>query len=207
MNILLGILTIISIAVADDKSKGEHNYIPQTGDIIGHTSLSGQSDMIKYATLSRFTHVGVVVVKNGKTYVAEASGTTRYVPIETFIDRGKNDEYRIIRKNADLTNGQKHRIKREIDSHIGKRYDLAFRWSDSKMYCSELVWKAYDAAGIKLSDPKTFNDFPGVHIPKIRKVMEKRWGGNVNLEEKVVSPKEVMHANDFSIVEGAGFYF
>jgi hypothetical protein len=38
---------------------------------------------------------------------------------------------------------------------LGKHYDAAFRWTDDRLYCSELAWKLYDRAiGVRVAEPK-----------------------------------------------------
>ncbi|VTR45020.1 Orthopoxvirus protein of uncharacterised function (DUF830) [Serratia fonticola] len=44
----------------------------QDGDIIFHTSRSAQSLAIQQATGSRYSHMGIIVLRDGKPYVFEA---------------------------------------------------------------------------------------------------------------------------------------
>jgi hypothetical protein len=197
-----GLLLGLNLSFVPPRAEGL--YIPQTGDIVGHTSQSGQSDMIRYGTFSRFTHVGVVVVRKGRPYVAEAVATARYTPLDEWLARGDGGNYRIVRYRSGLSDIQKKQLELGLASHMGKPYDSAFQWSDSKMYCSELVWKAYHRAGIEISAPKTFKSFPGVHIPPIKRAMEKRWSGHLDLDETVVAPVDVMKGRDFIVVDRKG---
>lgn len=56
------------------------SYEPQTGDVIFHTSRSSQSLAIQQATDSPYSHMGMVVIRNGKPYVFEASRQVVYTP-------------------------------------------------------------------------------------------------------------------------------
>jgi hypothetical protein len=49
------------------------------GDIIFQTSLSSQSVAIQRATHSKYSHMGLIVVREGTPYVLEASATVRYI--------------------------------------------------------------------------------------------------------------------------------
>lgn len=43
--------------------------------------------------------------------------------------------------NARLDPDAIRRLRTEGERYLGKPYDLLFRWSDNRIYCSELVWK------------------------------------------------------------------
>ena len=48
------------------------DYEPRNGDIIVHTSRSAQSLAIQLATLSVYSHLGFVYVRDGEAFVLEA---------------------------------------------------------------------------------------------------------------------------------------
>lgn len=182
------------------------DYTPQTGDIIAHTSQSSQSTMIQVGTMSKYSHIGVVFVGQNGAYVFESIATTRMTPLDSFISRGKESKYTVLRYDkADdgsaegLTDEQKNDLWQSRHSYLGKRYDLAFKWSDDKMYCSESTWKIFRDIGINLSTTRKIRSF-NIWIPKIRKVMEKRWNGQVNMNEPVVAPKDVVRSDFLSVV-------
>jgi len=78
------------------------------------------------------------------------------------------------------------------EAQIGKNYDAKFLWDDDNLYCSELVWKIYQHAGIELCQPRRFSDY---HLddPKVKKVIEERYGAVEKLpkDEKVVAPSDL----------------
>ena len=57
------------------------------------------------------------------------------------------------------------------------------------MYCSELVWKAYKAAGIELSAPRKLTDFD-LSSPAVARLMAQRWPGGVP-DDVAVSPQDL----------------
>ena len=77
-------------------------------------------------------------------------------------------------------------------TQLGKNYDDQFRWDDQRMYCSELVWKTYQKAGVSLCDLRKFRDYR-LDQPEVRKVIQQRYGNaeNIPLEEKVVAPGDL----------------
>ena len=171
----------------------------ETGDIIGQTSVSGQGPLVQMGTFSRYSHVGIVVMRKNKPYVLEATSTVRYTPLQKFVDKGKDKKYTVLRyhvkEQEGLTPPQKKQMIRKARKYMGKKYDLAFKWSDRKMYCSELVWKLYNDIGLTVSKQNTMKGF-NLWVPQLRKVMEKRWGGKINMDEIVVAPSDIMRSRN-----------
>jgi hypothetical protein len=200
MKLMILIHALFSAALADTPE-----YTPQTGDVIAHTSKSSQSVMIQVGTMSKYSHVGVIFVGSRGAYVFESVATTRMTPLDDFISRGKNGKYTILRyedeasESQGLTDEQKNSLWGARRPYLGKRYDLAFKWSDDKMYCSESTWKIFRDIGIDLTETRKIRSF-NIWIPKIRKVMEARWGGPVNMDEPVVAPKDVVRSDLLNVV-------
>ena len=141
--------------------------------------------MIKAATLSRWTHCGMVVMKGGKPHVVEAWKTCQCIPFETWIARDKN-EYIVVRpdrfKDKDITVPYK--------KYLGKPYDLQFRFNNGKTYCSELCWLLYkDITGEELSEPKEMRDWHFLSFPKIKNEIKKR---GMKLDDKMVAPVDLV---------------
>ena len=167
-------------------------YEPQNGDIILHTSQSSQSEAIQLATQSKYSHVGIVYVDaNGGAQVYEASGPVGLTSLKRWIRRGKDHKYTVMRLKKTLTQKQLKTMKEYGEGLRGRPYDLLFRWSDKKLYCSELVWKIYYyGAGIELVSPKRFEDY-NFESPQVKKKLKKRWGKKIKWNEKVVAPSDI----------------
>jgi len=144
------------------------------GDIIFHTSKSSQSKMLQIATNSNITHVGVIFFKLGKPYVFEAVNPVKVTPLREFINRGVGSKYSIKRTKTSISNSELKIMMEYGKKQIGKPYDLKFEWSDSKIYCSELVWKIYHTAGISLCDIKTFSEF-NLNRPIVKESIQNRY--------------------------------
>ena len=83
--------------------------------------------------------------------------------------------------------------ERYCSSVLGKDYDLQFRWSDDKIYCSELVWKAYKhATGIELCPPRPFKSY-NLKSPTVQRLVKSRYGssGQLPLDELAVAPSDL----------------
>ena len=174
-------------------------YQPQNGDVIFHTSLSRQSAAIQIATESPYSHVGIVYIKDNKPYVFEAIGTVSSTPLKTWISRGEDQKYIVLRTKKELSQEQLARMKQEGDSHLGKKYDVKFEWDDEKMYCSELVWKVYQAADIKLSTPHKMKSY-NFEDPRVLKELEDRWHQKINWNESVVAPVDLVESKKLTVV-------
>lgn len=168
------------------------------GDIIFHESMSAQSKAIRLATGSRYTHVGIIFRNRGKLYVLEAVQPVRISSIHNFIKRGKDRHYVIKRlRNYEsyMTKWVLAGMKKLGRSFLGKNYDLYFEWSDRRIYCSELVWKLYyRVAKIKVGKLEKLSDFDLTH-PYVKKLMRKRYGNSVPLNETVISPVSMLNSD------------
>ena len=127
-------------------------YLPRDGDVVFQTSRSRQSLAIQLATHSRYSHMGIVYLRHGRPFVFEAVGPVRLTPLRAWIARGVGHHFvvkRLRHAGSVLTPKVLARMKQAGEKLLGRRYDLAFGWSDTRVYCSELVWKVYQrGAGI-----------------------------------------------------------
>jgi hypothetical protein len=158
------------------------------GDIIFHTSRSAQSAAIQRATHSPYSHVGIIILRDGKPFVFEAIATVRYTPLDAWIARGDGGRYVVRRLKTVLTPAQAAKLRASARQFEGKPYDLYFEWSDERIYCSELVWKMYEQAlGVKLGALQKLREFD-LTDPVVKARMRERYGANVPLDEPVISP-------------------
>ena len=166
-------------------------YTPEDGDIVFHTSTSSQSAAVQAATGSRYSHMGMVLLRNGRPYVLEAVQPVRYTPLQAWLQRGLEGRYVIKRTTAPLGPADKQRLHAAAAPYIGRPYDLTFEWSDQRIYCSELVWKLYrDAAGIELAPLARLDSF-NLQAPTVRSKLRERYGNRIPLAEPVISPAAI----------------
>ncbi|MEM6685305.1 MAG: YiiX family permuted papain-like enzyme [Bacteroidota bacterium] len=190
--------------VASQQELSIQNTKIQNGDIIFQTSKSNQSKAIQLATKSKYSHMGIVYENDGQYFVYEAVQPVTLTPLQEWIRRGKNGHYVIKRlSNADqvLTNGILAKMKQVGEKFRGKSYDIYFEWSDDKIYCSELVWKIYkEAANIEIGQLEKLSDFDLTHAV-VRAKMKERYGTNIPLNEKVISPAAMFASDKLILVE------
>jgi len=158
------------------------------GDLVFQTSRSSQSLAIQRATHSPWSHMGVVVFRDGRPYVFEASATVRYTPLATWAARGEGGRYAVRRLAQPLTTAQVAKLRAAAGKYAGRPYDLYFEWSDDRIYCSELVWKMYrDALGIEIGERQQLREFD-LSDPAVKAKMRERYGNHVPRKEPVISP-------------------
>ena len=163
----------------------------QTGDIIFHISKSQQSLSIQKATHSPYSHMGMIVNKNNKTWVLEAIQPVQYTTLNKWIARGENAHYVVKRLKQPLNVQQKTKLVQNAEKYLGKPYDIYFEWDDRAIYCSEIVWKAYQhALGIELSPLQQLKQFD-LKQNEVQRLMRQRYGQNIPLNEQVIAPKAI----------------
>jgi uncharacterized protein YycO len=179
------------------------NYEPRNGDIIFHTSRSAQSAAIQLATKSRYSHMGIVYIREGESFVLEAVQPVKLTPLATWTARGEDGHFVVKRlRDADthLTAEALQRMYAVGQEFVGKDYDPYFEWSDNRIYCSELVWKVFDrGAGIQVGARQTIADFDLSH-PAVQAKVQERYGDRIPLDEVVVSPAAIFDAANLETV-------
>jgi uncharacterized protein YycO len=174
-------------------SELEQNKEIRNGDLIFQTSLSGQSKAIQLATKSKYSHCGLIFKEGQDYFVFEAIQPVKKTPLDKWIARGKDGHFVIKRVHTDpmLPDEMIFEVKKEVEKFIGKNYDLTFEWTDDKIYCSELIWKAYKkATGIEIGELETLADFDLTN-EIVKAKMKERYGDKIPKDEKVISPKAI----------------
>lgn len=159
---------------------------------------------IQLATGSKFSHVGLIVIRRGAVFVCEAVQPVKYTPLSEWIKRGKNGGYcvkRLISPGSAINRGTVEKYYAACEKHIGRDYDLYFNWSGETIYCSELVWKVYkDAFGIELCRTRKLKDF-NIKNKTVKSKMAERYGKDIPLNEPVVSPSDLFGSKKLVTIE------
>lgn len=172
------------------------------GDLIFHKSKSSQSLAIQLATHSPYSHCGILYQNKGKWEVLEAVQPVKTTPLNAWIKRGEKGHYVVKRlKDEHLLDPTKLKnMKTAGTKMLGKSYDLAFDWSDEKIYCSELIWKIYkEGAGIELCPLQRLGDFDLTN-PVVQQKLKERYGKNIPLDEPVVPPSALFESGLLEVV-------
>ncbi len=184
-------VVLLSLALAGFAA-GEAPYALQEGDILFHGTPGQQADAIRGATGSPYTHCGVVFHENGRLIVLEAVQPVRTTTVQEFQRRGQPGTFHARRLKSPPDAAGIEKAKAWGKKQLGLDYDARFQWGDDKLYCSELVWKVYHEAGVKLCEPRRFHDYQLDH-PAVKPVIEQRYGSAAKLpkDEPVVAPSDL----------------
>lgn len=141
--LLLGIAVCVIAAVP---LYGYWGYTPKAGDVIfqslPHNPLV---DAIEGITGSPYSHCGIVVEKDGEWFVLEAIGPVRETPLFSWISRGRKFNFDVYRLKSEHAEAIPEFIK-AARGYSGLPYDIKYEMDDEKIYCSELIYKAFKTA-------------------------------------------------------------
>lgn len=194
------VLTILSTGLVIIQSAGASGTrfdpsILREGDIIFHQSYSDQSEAVRIATSSKFSHMAIIFKYKGRFMIFEAVQPVKISSITEFARRGGNSFVikRLKDRDSVLTPETIEKMKIQGKKYLGKNYDYQFRWDDKRIYCSELVWKIYKyGAGIEVGRLQYARDM-NLDNPVVRRLIEKRYGkkNSIPADEIVISPQSI----------------
>jgi hypothetical protein len=171
----------------------------EPGDLVFQTSRSAQSLFIQRATSSPWSHVGIVDVGPGGPVVIEALGKVSRTPWRAFRARGADGRVLVLRARG-LSAAARASAAAAARAFLGRPYDARFGWSDDRIYCSELVVKAYARGpGVSLG---ALERLGSLRIAGLEPVIAARWGGPVPRELRLVTPARVAADHSLTVVYG-----
>lgn len=174
-------------------------YAPKNGDIIFQSlKPSPLVIAIEGVTESSFSHCGIVFSEGNEFYVCEAFGSVEVTPLKEFLKRGREEGFAVYRLQKQH---QKHipSIINAAKSFLGHPYDVRYRMDDEKIYCSELIYKAWLTAS------------PKQPIGRMRKLGDMNWQpyeetiryfeqGPVPLDREMITPVDLALAEEFELL-------
>jgi hypothetical protein len=137
----------------------------QDGDIIFHSSTSSQSEALRLAMGSPYTHMGIIFVESDGPVVLEAVGPVKRTPLAEWVKRG--DEGRFV-------------IKRLSDAQA--------------RLTSAAIARLREAGDLEIGELETFRDFD-LSDPVVARKLEERFGTRIPLDEKVISPARMFESD------------
>lgn len=180
----------------DAKSELKKDLPPEknlkNGDIIFVSNSSfEEGKAIQAVSKSPLTHCGILFKEDDQWFVYEAVQPIKKTPLKDFHKTDNGETYLVRRLKHDdiiLTKDVTDKLHNYLKSNEGKDYDHLFGWGNDKMYCSELVWKAYyEAARVKVGQIKMVGDYD-LSDPIVKKQVELRYGKNVPVTEPTITP-------------------
>jgi len=179
----------------------------QPGDIVFQSSPSSlQGQAVTEATDSPYTHCGIVCFdEHHQAMVLEAVGPVRVSPLKDFISHSAPGTFCAKRLKQPVSAEAYSKAAAWATAQVGKSYDASFRWSDDELYCSELVWKTYAAAGVRLCEPRPFKSYY-LDQPTVKQLIQMQYGSvdALPLNELAVAPGDLAKSPLLKDVELAG---
>ena len=129
--------------------------------------------------------------------VYEAFNKVEATPLSDFLYRGRDYGFSVYR----LQPRYKKFIPQTLDAtraFLGLEYDMRYSMDDDKIYCSELVWKAFkNASGIELSETEKLSDLNWKPYIKNIEFFEK---GPVPMGREMVTPMALAKSPSLELV-------
>src|SRR5512133_3112574 len=180
-------LFVLALAVSPPTRAAEPAV--RAGDLVFETSTSSQSWAIQWATRSPWSHVGIVDVGADGTFDVEALGKVSRTPWRAWRRRARRGGDLLVLRPRAVPEPSRAAAVDRAKAFLGRRYDPRFGWGDDRIYCSELVVKAYErAAGVSFGKRERLKD---LRILGLKGAIEKRWGGPVPENLELVTPASI----------------
>ena len=191
--------TTLSLQAGITSTRSAASYDLQPGDIVFQETGEAQAMAVKAATNSRWSHVGIVFFHQQQPWVLEALQPVKTTSLKSFIARSPKSFYALRLKYANLhiNADSVSKAQQYAQLQLGKNYDPYFQWSDTRVYCSELVWKIYKhATGIELCQPRILSSY-NLHHPTVQLLIKKRYGSmsQLPMNELIVAPSDLAESN------------
>lgn len=167
------------------------------GDFVFQHLPGRLTRVIADVTNSQYSHCGIVVNKPEGLYVLEAIGPVKETPLHYWIARGVGARVAVVR----LKEEYRKKIPAIVKAAYHYRnlsYDIQYEWDDSKIYCSELIYKAAQkGAGIALAQFVKLGDLDWRHHEKFIRYIT---GGTLPLNREMITPHDLVYSDKVDIV-------
>ena len=178
---------------------GYLKYEPQEGDVVFQSLPHGLVVWaIEGVTRSPYSHCGIVGSRDGRWIVYEAYRGVSATPLKTFLLRGRGGGFAVYRLREECRAHIPETL-RCCEKYLGRPYDIHYRMDDEKIYCSELVFKAFREAtdGQQLGDLVKFGDMNWGPYESLIKQIE---GGPVPVDREMITPRDLARARQLEPV-------
>lgn len=157
------------------------------GDLVFQDLDCGmRCELIRRVTQSRYSHVGIVIADGDERVVWEAFHDVGPTPLSEWVARGRGDALAVYRP-ARLP----HDLEARLESMRGLPYDGDYQWDDARIYCSELVVKAWDSV---LVEPHPVE--LGAYEEQVARMTE----GRLTSSTPLVSPRDLVDSGRFRLI-------
>lgn len=188
---------------AEKQADTPSSYTPRVGDVIFQSSERNELiDMIEGSSNSHYSHCGIVDQVEGQWVVYEAASTVKATPMNVFIDRGRNDGFAAYRF-SEAYQSDIPAIIEKTRAYLGRPYDFRYRLDEEHIYCSELIYKAFEqTTGEPLGELVRLGDLDWRPYEALILELE---NGPVPLDRMIITPIHLALAEQFEVVYSRDF--
>lgn len=184
----------------------------QDGDIIFQSNFDPQALAITFASRSIYTHTGIIKKTPEGYNVIEAAHSVGEISLSKWVARGLK-RFAVYRYKG-LTPEQGAKVVAATKRYYGRPYDIYFYFDDSKIYCSELPYLAYQDIGLEIGKVETFSEL-SLDNKFAQTLIEQRWEGypackgqhytfkqcyDVIMSGKIITPVSIADDEHFELI-------
>jgi hypothetical protein len=160
----------------------------RSGDIVFQHLPGKLGSVICEVTDSPLSHCGMVVDRQGELYVIEAIGPVRYISLKKWLNQGDKGQFTQMRLK-EVSQEQITKAVTAAETMLGRPYDIQYELDDKKIYCSELVYKAYlRGAEIEVGDKEELGTLNWRGQEEFIRAIT---GGDLPLDRIMVTPASI----------------
>lgn len=167
------------------------DYQPAIGDIYFQSlPPSALVVAIEGVTQSPYSHCGILNKVDDEWVIHEAIGPVRAIALETWIMQGMRQDYDVYRLKPEYRS-KISELSAATKPYMGRPYDIQYDFDDEKIYCSELIFKAFKTVyGEELGEVVKLGDLNWEpHEAFIRHIAP-----SLPLERKMITPQHMADA-------------
>lgn len=176
----------------------------QPGDLV-FQSLPDSLDLVRAiegCSRSPYSHVGIVVEKDGELQVLEAMAPVKYTPISRWILQGRGLKMAVYRFKPEHRQHIPALIK-GCEQYLGSGYDSRYMLSKDLIYCSELIFHPWqDITGKDLGKLQKLGDLNWK--PYVETIKKYEDSENLPLDRLMITPYEMSQAPELEKVYDNG---
>ena len=186
LGVMLALLLGLALFFRPDRFAAAMLYDKHEGDILFQSLPRCElTDAIEGISDSQWSHCGVLVRDGDQWMVAEAIGEVRVTPLKLWLFRSRHCRFAAYRVDA-MKAADMPKLRKAIDAMMGKAHDYHYAPDDDEIYCSELVFRAYERGlGVKIGDWQKLGDLTWKPFEKFVRSMEE---GALPLDREMITP-------------------
>ena len=167
------------------------------GDIVFQHLPGKLGSVICEVTNSSLSHCGLIVDRKGEPCVLEAIGPVRYISLKKWLRQGDKGRFTQMRLK-EVSQDQVAKTVTAAEALLGRPYDIQYELDDKKIYCSELVYKAYlRGAEIEVGEKEELGNLNWQGNEAFIRTIT---GGDLPLERVMVTPASIARSSRLKLM-------